>query len=450
MEDKPRYCNQCGAVMRAEARFCNRCGKEAPRRTPVEAAAAPGSELTAPPEPQPAVLSPEDRKPEGTPVVSEDSQAAAPFEAAGDAGSPGQVEGGLQVERMPVEGSKPGKTRKNWPVLAAAAVGALVLLSVLGGGGFLAYRLLISPEPTRAAANITPGATPTAASATPAPTLPAVAGGTATQQAATAEPAKLTLQPGVTAVAKMDGMAQVFIPKGAFRMGSTAAEIDAVLDGCPICEREWLGDETPEHIVYLDGYWMDLTEVTVGMYAACVKARVCTALGPTQSDKYQDYFTNPRFAQYPVVDVSWDQAGTYCKWAGRRLPTEAEWEMAARGAHGLIYPWGAQAPEASRAHFNADAPAAVGQLPSGASPYGLLDMAGNVWEWVQDRYQADYYTMSPGHDPGGPAEGEMRVLRGGSWAETPERVFLLRTAARSKAQPTTVSSMFGFRCAQSP
>jgi formylglycine-generating enzyme required for sulfatase activity len=439
MEEKPRYCNQCGAVMRAEARFCNRCGKEAPRRTPAEAAAAPGSELTDHPEPQPAVAPPEDRKPLGTPVVPEDSQAAVPFEAAGAAGSLDQAEAGLPVERMPVEGSIPGKARRKWLVLAAG-VGALVLLIVLGGGGFLAYRLLITPEPTRAAANITPGPTPAATSATPAPTL----------QAATAEPAQLTLLPGVTAVAKVDGMAQVFIPKGAFRMGSTAAEIDAVLDGCPTCQRDWLSDETPEHIVYLDGYWMDLTEVTVGMYAACVKAGVCSAVEPAQSDKYQDYFTNPRFVQFPVVNVDWEQAGAYCKWAGRRLPTEAEWEMAARGAHGLIYPWGAQAPDASRAQFNADAPAAVGQLPSGASPYGLLDMAGNVWEWVQDRYQADYYTMSPGQDPGGPVEGEMRVLRGGSWAEKPERVYLLRTAARSKAQASTVSSMFGFRCAQSP
>ena len=170
-------------------------------------------------------------------------------------------------------------------------------------------------------------------------------------------------------VSETDGMVLVYVPAGEFRMGSAGSDSQAQ------------DNEKPQHTVYLDAFWMDRTEVTNALYALCVKAGACQ---PPLSVNYswrESYYGNSQYDGYPVVYVSWKDAAAYCEWAGRWLPTEAEWEKAARGTDGRLYPWGNAEPDANRLNFNGNVDArAVGSYPSGASPYGALDMAGNVWE----------------------------------------------------------------------
>jgi formylglycine-generating enzyme required for sulfatase activity len=256
----------------------------------------------------------------------------------------------------------------------------------------------------------------------------------------------------VTPVATLkgnDGMILVFVPAGQFTMGS-ATDDDGVF-------------ETPAHVVNVDAFWIDQTEVTNGEYAACVKAGACDPPYSTASFSRPSYYDNPDFASYPVIQVDWNSAAAYCQWAGRRLPTEAEWEKAARGTDGRIYPWGdswdvATAPRLnfsdasdplSAAHADVNDgygdTSPVGSYPNGASPYGALDMAGNVWEWVNDFYGANYYSQSPADNPQGPNGGPGRVIRGGSLDGDMTRV---RTAKRVWLPPASTGDDIGFRCAR--
>jgi formylglycine-generating enzyme required for sulfatase activity len=230
-----------------------------------------------------------------------------------------------------------------------------------------------------------------------------------------------------------DETPMVLIPTGEFWMGG---------DG-PIA----LDDERPRHKVWVDAYFMDLYEVTTIRYAAFLAASGRAAPWLWDSVNLQLH------GNRPVIGVDWEDAEAYCRWAGKRLPTEAEWERAARGTDARSYPWGNAAPTAEFANHALGARFSysqvltpVGQYEKGKSPFGLYDLAGNVWEWVQDWYGTTYYEQSPERNPSGPDGGQFKVLRGGSWSDGPK---YLLTYGRFKLPPTTRNSYTGFRCARS-
>lgn len=211
-----------------------------------------------------------------------------------------------------------------------------------------------------------------------------------------------------TRLSPVDAMTQMHVPAGTLHMGG----LDVYSEN----------DELPYHDVNLKEYWIDQTEVTNGMYALCVGAGACRPPQRTASARQPLYYGTAEFQDHPVVNVTWGDAQAYCAWAGRRLPTEAEWERAARGDDMRTYPWGDEPPSARYANFNTliRDTSRVGSYPAGASPYGALDMAGNVWEWVADLYDMRYYEKSAAEDPTGPEEAfgrTQRVIRGGSFQD---------------------------------
>jgi formylglycine-generating enzyme required for sulfatase activity len=226
-----------------------------------------------------------------------------------------------------------------------------------------------------------------------------------------------------------DGAVMIEIPAGEFKMGDSEFS------------------DAPPHLVQLDECLIDKYPVTNRQYRQFCDATNRPHPPDPAFQGMSDYFT--KFPDHPVANVSWDDAVAYATWAGKRLPTEAEWEKAARGTDGRKYPWGDQEPNEERANFgmNVDRTTPVGQFPKGASPYGALDMAGNVWEWCQDWYAEDYYKQ-PGRDknPEGPSFGSYRVCRGGSWLFD---AGYLRCAIRYWFEPAYRDYGLGFRCAHS-
>ncbi len=246
-----------------------------------------------------------------------------------------------------------------------------------------------------------------------------------------------TTQAGATRARETDGMIEIYIPAGEFLMGADVTD--------PIA---W-SDEKPQHTVYLDAYWIDQHEVTNGQYALCVAAGSCTAPQDFSSCFQMNYYSDSSYENFPVINVDWHQVCAFCAWVGGSLPTEAQWEKAARGTQGSLYPWGYTAPTASLLNYDNHVGDAtiVCSYPDGNSPYGLCDMAGNVWEWVNDWYDNGYYASSPLSNPFGPADGENRVLRGGSWVSQSQDV---RTCFRLGSNPSGWDCGFGFRCVHQP
>jgi serine/threonine-protein kinase len=238
-------------------------------------------------------------------------------------------------------------------------------------------------------------------------------------------------------------MRMVYVPAGEFEMGG---EGDA-------------SREQPVHTVALDAFWIDRTEVTNAQYRLCVEAGVCQA-PPTCYPAELSPYADTSKSEHPVVCVNWHSARAYCEWAAVRLPTEAEWEYAARGPKWNVFPWGdefdgtqvnycdtscgfAWADETFEDGYEDTAP--VGSYPSGASWCGALDMAGNVSEWVADWYGSYYYERSPSENPTGPPSGSRRVERGGSWLDYSHST---RSAQRAWGVPSVEDEDLGFRCAR--
>lgn len=299
-------------------------------------------------------------------------------------------------------------------VVLAGSAGYLTLKgrsTTDGNAAQLPPRRTDTPSPTITPSKIIP--------VTPSPTL---------------TPTIIPTEPLATGLSPIDGMEMVFVPEGPFLMGLSDENVEYIMEMCGSdCRRNSFQSQQPQHEVYLDSYWIDRTEVTNEMYAAFLNQEGNQTFGDgyyiwleeewsSLENVEGEWIPKSGYADHPVEAVSWYGARAYCAWAGRRLPTEAEWEKAARGEDGRLFPWGN---DFNRSLFNtkgygASGTMAVGSFPGNASPYGALDMLGNVEEWVADLHDKEYYAVSPAVNPTGPysENAELyywRVLRGGSY-----------------------------------
>jgi formylglycine-generating enzyme required for sulfatase activity len=241
-----------------------------------------------------------------------------------------------------------------------------------------------------------------------------------------------------TEITDAKNVQMMLVPEGEFTMGGDTGD----------------SDKRPAHQVYLDAFYIDKYEVTNALYEICVDSGSCQMPVATSSYTRSRYYGNLEFASYPMINVNWSQADTYCKWRGGSLPSEAQWEKAARGEVGRTYPWGEGTLDCNRANYGGcrSDTTEVGRYPNGQSPYGVYDLAGNVWEWLADWYSATYYQNSPFANPLGPDSGDYRALRGGAWSSYD--ISTLRAANRYKITPDAIFyntgyGDIGFRCARS-
>jgi formylglycine-generating enzyme required for sulfatase activity len=289
---------------------------------------------------------------------------------------------------------------------------------------------------------------------------------------------------GTIQIREIDGMEMVYIPIGSFKMGSSNKQLDEAMQECrkmyggdKYCQRRQYNHELPQHEVLVDAFWIDKTEVSNAQFCKFLNAKGNQSeagiawLEPGAGhrgvvygyiDEINGMFTpKTGYENYPVIEVSWYGAAAYSKWVGGRLPTEAEWEYAARGPASSIYPWGNEFNgrnvnyrdssftfdnQGKDTAFNDGYTrwAPVGSFPNGASWCGALDMVGNVHEWVGDWWAQDYYAISPAKNPQGPNIGTLKIGRGGSWYDPNWHV---RTAYRKGLSPSSVRMHWiGFRC----
>ena len=281
---------------------------------------------------------------------------------------------------------------------------------------------------------------------------------------------------------KGDTDVQVFIPAGIFLMGTTPEQAEKAVSFCmkhqENCRKSWFTHEMPQREVYLDEYFIDKTEVTFEQFFVFIKQNnnLCRN-APCFKDlgnenvirkKNGKWFLIEDYRDSPVTDIAWEGANAYCKWVGKRLPTEAEWEKAARGTDGRVFPWGNDWAQGKANFCDRNCPqdwatknekqdwddlpnddqsksAMVRAFENGQSPYGVYQMAGNAWEWVSDTYSPDAYTTLTATNPHMMKKGATHVLRGGGWNALP---FLLRSAARYRDAPGMAVGARGFRCAK--
>lgn len=309
----------------------------------------------------------------------------------------------------------------NWPlvvlIIAIVALFSILILAIL-------KTILTSPAPTPTLSSIVtatsmPISTPVSLS--PTSTSPQYPTPTTTSTPEALPPI-------------IDGM--IFVPAGTFLMGSDPGENPD-------------GNEIPQHLVYLDAFYIGKTEVTNNMYRKCVEESVCEPPEDTGSYTRAFYYNDTDFGNFPIVNVTWEQANTYCQWIGGSLPTEAQWEKAARGTDKRIYPWGNQIVTCDYANYDGCVTdtVQVGSFPLGQSPYGVLDMAGNVEEWTREPYDGNYYSSSPMNNPICTAKSDFYVVRGGAFGYIKADI---RTARRSNFKFNQSSPFLGFRCVITP
>ncbi|MCB9112582.1 MAG: SUMF1/EgtB/PvdO family nonheme iron enzyme [Anaerolineales bacterium] len=302
-------------------------------------------------------------------------------------------------------------------------VGIVLLFFILGGFGLNSlFRKLPETTPTPTIQSFTE--TPKPPTETLAPFTP-----TLTETASPSPTPTTVLGIGSSSRSLKDDMLLLYVPAGEFMMGS--------LDWSQVA-----------HKVFLDAYWIDQTEVTNAMYGKCVEAKQCEPPEKNRSQSRSSYFDDPGFANYPVVYVSWYDAMTYCSWVGRALPTEAQWEKAARGQDDRTYPWGENI-NCNKANYDNSCigdTTAVGKYLGDKSLYGVYDLGGNVSEWVRDWYDDLYYLNSPSENPSGPENGQNKVKRGGSWSSG---IYAARSYFRFGVNPNDKENYLGFRCSLS-
>jgi formylglycine-generating enzyme required for sulfatase activity len=317
--------------------------------------------------------------------------------------------------------------RKTNTAIVVAMIGLVGTLgAALISSPLLANIFERTPEPTTVVSTPTNTKMPLP-SATRQPATPTFTS-TSVPFTSTSVPPTFTPTPGIGSFIESDGVVMMFVPASPFFMGS-----------------DRYSDEQPIHAIHLSAYYIDKYEVTNAAYGRCVDAGACVL--PKQSRSYTRiaYYGNPEFDEFPVIYVDWNMAKTYCEWRGDRLPTEAEWEKAARGTDGRTYPWG-ESVSCDKANYQSNCKGdttQVGSYLGGVSPYGLYDMAGNVWEWTSSLYKPYPYSADDGRENLN-ASG-MRAPRGGSWNNYG---FNVRSAYRYRLAPDYINYNVGIRCAK--